>query len=260
MTLQMFLRSVFAALVIVFLSTVEQSHAKNEPITVFAAASLKETFESLGKLYTEKGGSEIRLSFASSSVLAKQIEAGSVADIFASADLKWMNYLDEKNLINHATRINLLGNKLVFVAPVDSPVSVLDLQSDTILGVLGDGRIATGDTTSVPAGVYAKAALQNLKLWDALQSRLAQSDNVRSALAFVTRKEALLGIVYETDAKAEKGVKIVAEFPENSHEPIIYPVAITASSTHAESANFVRFLKSQRALAVFKAAGFLVIE
>jgi molybdate transport system substrate-binding protein len=260
MAKQFFIRSVFATLSILLLTSAGPSRAKSEPITVFAAASLKDTLEAVGKVYTDMGGSEIRFSFASSSVLAKQIEAGSIADIYASSDLKWMDYLEKKKLIKRDTRINLLGNRLVLVAPFGAPLGKLDLQLDVILHALGNGRISTGDTSSVPAGVYAKAALQTLNLWDTLQSRLAQSDNVRSALAFVTRKEAPLGIVYETDARAEKGVKIVAVFPETSHEPIIYPFAITASSTHRESEKFVAFLKSETATKIFRNAGFPIIE
>lgn len=257
------LKSILTILAVVLFSLIYsggQGRADNKPLTVFAAASLKDALEAVGKAYSDEGGSAVRFSFASSSVLAKQIEAGSIADIFASADSKWMDYLDGKNLIKRETRINLLGNNLVFVAPVDSPLSTLELRSDDILQALGDGRIATGDVASVPAGVYAKTALQNLGLWERLQSCLAQSDNVRSALAFVTRKEAPLGIVYETDAKAEKGVKIVAAFPARSHDPIIYPFAMTASSLHAESEKFLAFLKSERALSIFKAAGFPMLQ
>ena len=161
---------------------------------MFAAASLKDVFEEAGKAYTAQSGVEVKFSFAASSALAKQIEAAAPADLYASADLKWMEYLDEKKLIRKDTRVNLLGNELVVIAPASSPLNALEFSEAAFTEALGDSRLATGDVTSVPVGIYAKAALQKLNLWNVVEPRLAQAENVRAALAFVARKEAALGI------------------------------------------------------------------
>lgn len=232
--------------------------AQSEPLTVFAAASLKETLEEAGKVYTAQSGVEVRFSFAGSSALAKQIEAAAPADVFASADLKWMDYLDDKKLIRHDTRINLLGNDLVVIAPNTSTLRTLDFTVDAFVQALGDGRLTTGDVNAVPVGVYAKAALQKLGLWSVVEPKLAQTDNVRAALAFVARQEAALGIVYRTDAQVERAVKIVATFPAESHEPIVYPFAVTATTKHPAAEAFLTFLNSPTARAIFEKAGFPV--
>ena len=233
--------------------------ARAESLLVFAAASLKETLEETGKAFTKDAGTEVKFSFAASSALAKQIEAGAPADLFASADLKWMDYLDEKKLIRSETRKNLIGNRLVIVAPQVSARSSLDLTEDAFAKALGDGKLATGEVNSVPAGIYAKSALQNLRLWSLIEPKLAQADNVRGALAFVARNEAPLGIVYETDAKVEPQVKIIARFPADSHAPIIYPFAVTAQSKNPEAERFLNYLSSPSAKAIFEKSGFIVL-
>ncbi|MFM8608236.1 MAG: molybdate ABC transporter substrate-binding protein [Hyphomicrobiales bacterium] len=233
--------------------------ARAESLLVFAAASLKETLEETSKSFKAEAGIEVKFSFAASSALAKQIEAGAPADVFASADLKWMDYLNEKKLVRSETRKNLIGNRLVIIAPQVSARSSLDLTEDNFAKALGDGKLATGEVNSVPAGIYAKSALQNLNLWKLVEPKLAQADNVRGALAFVARNEAPLGIVYETDAKVEPQVKIIARFPSESHAPIIYPFAVTAQSKNPEADRFLNYLSSPSAKAIFEKAGFIVL-
>jgi molybdate transport system substrate-binding protein len=233
--------------------------AQSAPVTVFAAASLKDVLEEAGKGFTASGGPDVRFSFAASSALAKQIENGAPADVFASADLRWMDYLTEKNLIKSETRVNLLGNSLVIVAPAASPLTKLDLTAEALNKALGDGRLATGEVNSVPVGLYAKAALQKLGLWQAVENHLAQTENVRAALVFVSRGEVPLGIVYATDALADPKVKIVATFPPDSHEPIVYPFAVTKAAQTEGGAAFLAFLKGPAAKAIFEKYGFPVL-
>jgi molybdate transport system substrate-binding protein len=233
--------------------------ARADSILVFAAASLKETLENAGKAFTADTGTEVKFSFAASSALAKQIEAGAPADLFASADLKWMDYLDEKKFIRSETRKNIIGNRLVIVAPQSSVLKSIEFTEEAFTKALGDGKLATGEVNSVPAGIYAKSALQNLKLWTLVEPKLAQADNVRAALAFVARNEAPLGIVYETDARVEPQVKIIARFPAESHAPIIYPCAVTGQSKSPEAEHFLNYLTSPKAKAIFETAGFIVL-
>jgi molybdate transport system substrate-binding protein len=224
---------------------------------VMAAASLKDGLEEVGKAYEVKTGRKVGLSFAASSALAKQIEQAAPADIFISADLDWMDYLAKRDLIRPETRSNLLGNRLVLIAPkaVAAPISVA--KGDfPIVERLGNSRLATGDPASVPVGKYAKAALSHLGVWEQVESKLVRAESVRSALAFVSRGEALMGIVYETDALADKGVSVIATFPAESHPAIIYPIAQTAGSKAPDAAEFLGFLKSAEALAIFKKYGF----
>lgn len=201
--------------------------ARAEPVTVFAAASVTNALEEIGALYKEKGG-EARFSFASSSTLARQIEAGAPAQIFVSANDEWMNYLAERDLIEPATRVSLISNRLVLIAPAESDITSIDISAPTdFASPLGaDGRLAVGDPEHVPAGIYAKQALEALGAWTSLEPRLARADNVRAALALVETGEAPLGIVYSTDAAASAGVKIVGTFPPSSHDAITYPFAI----------------------------------
>jgi molybdate transport system substrate-binding protein len=195
-------------------------------------------------------------SLAASSALAKQIEQGAPADVFASADLDWMDYLDQKNLVKKDTRINLLGNKLVLIAPKDSKLDNVKIeQGFDIAKLAGDGRIAVADVRAVPAGKYAKAALEKLGAWAAAEPKLASAENVRAALALVGRGEAPLGIVYETDAKIEKNVKIVGYFPEGSYPPIVYPAALTATAK-PEGARYLDYLRSSISKTIFETYGF----
>ncbi|MFZ4534130.1 MAG: molybdate ABC transporter substrate-binding protein, partial [Alsobacter sp.] len=186
-----------------------------EPLTVFAAASLKTALDEVAPVFTATTGIPVRFSYAASSALARQIENGAPADVFASADLEWMDYLQQRRLVKPESRLNLLGNRLVVIAPADTALRDLPLTAAAISGALGPtGRLATGEVASVPAGRYAKAALQSLGLWTLAEPRLAQSENVRAALSFVARGEAPLGIVYTTDASSEPKVKVVARFPD----------------------------------------------
>lgn len=231
------------------------------PLTVFAAASLKESMDEAAAAYGKAHGHEVRVSYAASSALARQIEQGAPADVFMSADLDWIDTLQGKNLIDDATRRELLGNTLVLVAPKDSAAKPLQLTRGTDLRPLlgDDGRLALALTASVPAGKYAKAAFTSLGMWDALQPRVAEAENVRAALLLVARGEALLGVVYGSDAKAESRVRVLATFPADSHPPIVYPVARVKASTHPQAAAFVQWLQAPEAGAIFRKHGFTVL-
>jgi molybdate transport system substrate-binding protein len=249
------LAGVLGLLIVPFLAPV--AHAAD--VTVFAAASLKNALDDAAKLYEAKTGGKVAISYAASSALAKQIEAGAPADIFFSADLDWMDYLAEKNLINTASRVTLLGNTLVLVAPKDSTVSLTIAKDFPLLDALGaDGRLAMASVDSVPAGKYGKAALMYLGVWDPVSPRVAQAENVRAALAFVAKREAPLGIVYGTDAKSEPAVKLVGMFPEQSHPKIQYPVALLAAA-RPEARKFLDFLISPAARPAFEAQGFIIL-
>lgn len=231
--------------------------AQAQDVLVMAAASMKNAVEKIGSQFHAKTGIKVTPSFAASSALAKQIENGAPADIFASADLDWMDYLEKRSLIDPKTRLNLLGNDLVLVAPKDSTVTVDLTPGVDLAGLLGDGRLSTGDPSNVPVGKYAQAALTKLGAWDKVEPKLARADNVRAALALVSRGEAPLGIVYRTDAAVDKGVKIVATFPKDSHPPIIYPAAVTSTTKNPNAQLFFSYLKSGEALAVFEEFGFV---
>lgn len=231
-----------------------------EPTTVFAAASLKNALDAAGQAFTAESGLPVRASYAASSALARQIEQGAPADLFASADLEWMDYLAARKLIRPETRVNLLANRLVVVAPKDARVTEAAFTPDWFLRTLGpDGRLATGEVSSVPIGKYAKAAFEKLGLWAQVQPRLAQADNVRAALALVSRGEAPLGVVYESDAKSDPGVKVVGVFPEGSHPPVVYPFALTVEAKGDGGARFLTYLRSKAARRFFEAQGFTMI-
>jgi molybdate transport system substrate-binding protein len=200
----------------------------------------------------------VRVSYAASSALARQIEQGAPADAFFSADLEWMDYLQQRDKLEPATRRNLLGNQLVLVAPKASKARVDLKRPATFLAALGDGRLAVGQTQTVPAGKYAKASLESLSLWNGVKARLAESESVRAALMLVARGETPLGIVYASDAKAEPAVRVVATFPEESHPPIIYPVAALRGPRSAQATQFVQWLASPAADAIFTRRGFAV--
>ncbi|MRG99551.1 molybdate ABC transporter substrate-binding protein [Xanthomonas sontii] len=228
------------------------------PLTVFAAASLKESLDEAGSAYQRASGTPVQVSYAASSTLARQVEQGAPADVFVSADQEWMDYLQQRKLIDPALRRDLLGNTLVLVAPAASKAQVDLRKPGALLVALGaQGRLAVGQTASVPAGKYARAALQALGQWDSVQPRLAESESVRSALMLVARGEAPLGIVYGSDAQAEPKVRVVATFPADSHAPIVYPVAPLRASAQAKSAaDFVRWLGTPPAQAIFRRHGF----
>jgi molybdate transport system substrate-binding protein len=226
---------------------------------VFAAASLKDALDAVDAGWTKESGKQVVPSYAASSALAKQIEQGAPADIFISADEDWMNYLAEKKLIKPDTRFDLLGNTLVLIAPKDSKIETKIADGFPLATLLGDGHLAMANTDSVPAGKYGKAALTKLGVWDQVRDKIAQADNVRAALQLVSRGEAPLGIVYATDAKSDPNVKVIDIFPEGTHPPIIYPIAIMASSTNADAPALLAYLKSSATQRVFKDQGFKIL-
>lgn len=230
--------------------------AQDKSLTVFAAASMKNALDDVDAAYTAKTGVKVIASYAASSTLAKQIEQGAPADIFVSADIDWMDYATNKKAINQPTRVNLLGNSIVLIAPKDSKIDNVTIGPGFDLAKLaGDGKIATGDVKAVPVGKYAKAALEKLGAWQAAEPKFAMAESVRAALALVARGEAVLGIVYSTDAKVEPGVKIVGSFPADSHPAIIYPVAATATAK-PDASRYLAFLRSSAAKAIFEKYGF----
>jgi molybdate transport system substrate-binding protein len=230
--------------------------AEEKGLTVFAAASMKNALDDVDAAYTAKTGVKVTASYAASSVLARQIDQGAPADIFLSADTDWMDYATRQKTIKADTRTNLLGNSIVLIAPKDSAIDKVAIAPGFDLAKLaGQGRIATGDVSSVPVGKYAKAALEKLGAWDAASSKFAMAESVRAALTLVARGEAALGIVYATDARVEPGVKVVGTFPADSHPPIIYPVAATTSAGPG-AANYLAFLHSQAAKTIFEKYGF----
>ena len=246
----------FVALSILLGSNYSPALAQEKSLTVFAAASMKNALDDINAAYTAKSGVKMVASYAASSALAKQIEQGAPADIFASADTDWMDYAIGKKTINEPTRVNLLGNSLVLIAPKDSKLDKVAIGPGFDLSKLaGDGKIATGDVKAVPVGKYAKASLEKLGAWQAAEPKFAMAESVRAALALVARGEAPLGIVYSTDAKVEPGVKIVGTFPADSHPAITYPVAATGTAK-AEAADYLAFLRSSAAKTIFEKYGF----
>ncbi len=234
-----------------------QAHA--EGLTVFAAASLTDAMKQIADLWVKDGHEAPRQSFAASSTLARQIESGAPANIFASADEQWMDYLAKKNLLAADTRKDLLGNDLVLVVPANHPAHVDIGPGFDISKLLGaEGRVATGDPAHVPVGIYAEKALRKLGMWDAVAPRLAPAADVRSALLLVERGEAPVGIVYATDAAASKGVMIAGVFPDSSHDPITYPFAVTKSGDTPEARAFMTFLSSPAVRAIWTRNGFKV--
>ena len=230
-----------------------------EDVTVFAAASLTDALKAAATSWRAKGNDAVVLSFGSSSTIAKQIEAGAPADIFASADEKWMSYLSDKNLMEAGTIHRPIGNDLVLVGPAGT--SDIEISSSTDLaGALNGGRIAMGDPKSVPAGRYGEQALTKLGLWDSVKDKVAPAENVRAALALVQRGEAPLGVVYATDAREVSDVKVVGTFPDDSHDPIVYPIGIVAGHNRPEVKGFFDFLGGDEGKALFKSYGFKILE
>ncbi len=235
-------------------------------LTVFAAASLKESMDDAAAAFQRETSEPVRVSYAASSALARQIERGAPADVFVSADTDWMDHLASRGLIDALSRRNLLGNRLVLVASragggsdssgVGSAPSFEPVRGVALPSVLAHGRIALARTTAVPAGRYARSALTSLGWWPALAPRLIETENVRAALMLVARGEVPFGIVYATDARAEPAVRVLAEFPAMSHPPIVYPAARVAASDHEGAAVFVRWLGSDAAMAIFRQRGF----
>jgi molybdate transport system substrate-binding protein len=239
-------------------ATFRPAAAADDPtqtITVFAAASLTNVLQELGDAFTKDSSIVVRFSFAASSTLARQIENGAPADVFFSADLQWMDYLQGKQLIQVVSRRNVLGNRLVLIAPATSTVKLKIEPHFKLATALGKGHLATGDPDSVPVGRYAQEALTSLGVWDEVAPQIVRADSVRSALAFVDRGEAALGVVYATDALIDKDVRVIDTFPQDSHKPIIYPVALTANSK-AQAVKFLAFLRGPSGDVAFQHYGF----
>jgi molybdate transport system substrate-binding protein len=234
--------------------------AAEDRLLVFAAASLKNALDDANAAYQKQSGVAVAASYAASGTLARQIENGAPADLFISADLDWMDYLEGKKLIRPETRRTLLGNALVLVAPSGSTLHLVLAPGADLAGALGDGRLAIGDPQSVPAGKYARSALESLGLWPQVEAHLARTESVRAALALVSRREVPLGIVYATDAKADPGVDVVATFPESSHAPIVYPAAALAAGNNPKTAAFLDWLGSPAAAEYFTRQGFAVLR
>jgi len=239
--------------------TVVSAQAQTQDILVFGAASLKNALDEADARYQRKTSGKIVVSYGASSALAKQIESGAPADIFISADLDWMDYVAQRKLIKPETRSNFLGNKLVLIAPADSKVTLTIGPNFPLAQTLGNGRLAMADPAFVPAGKYGKASLEALGVWASVSEKVAPAQDVRTALAYVSRGETPLGIVYQTDAAADKGVKIVGAFPETTHPPIIYPMAVTAVSNNPGVGAYMSFLKSSEARSAFEKQGFVVL-
>lgn len=238
----------------------QRAQAQEGDVIVFAAASLKNALDAVNAEYQKEGGKPAKISYAASSALAKQIEQAAPAHVFVSADLEWMDYLAGKKLIKDETRVNLLGNRIVLVAPEGKAANVDIKAGFDLAKVIGDGKLAMANVDSVPAGKYGKAALTKLGAWDGVSGKLAQAENVRAALLLVSRGEAAAGIVYATDAAADPNVKIIGTFPADSHAPIIYPAALVAGSDNKEAAKFLDFVKSAKAKALFEKQGFTVLK
>jgi molybdate transport system substrate-binding protein len=258
MVQKMRLAAAFAAVLGITLAG-HPAAAQQKSIIVFAAASMKNALDDADAAFTKQSGVKVVASYDASSALIRQIEGGAPADAFVSADLKWMDYGVQKKLIDSASRVNLLGNTLVLIAAKDSTIGNVTIAPGFDLAKLaGDGRIATGDVKAVPVGIYAKEALEKLGVWTSVEPKMAMTSNVRAALILVARGEAPLGIVYSTDAKVEPGVKIVGTFPDDTHPPIIYPVAATVNAK-PDAAAYLTFLRSPAARPIFERYGFAVL-
>ncbi len=255
----MLMKRLLGAVAGLALSVAVAAPAHAEDVVVFAAASLTNALNEIGDQFTAKTGNKMVPSYAASSALAKQVEQGGPGQVFASADLKWMDYLADKKLIAPDTRFNLLGNTLVLVAPLDSKLDRVDLGPETDLAALaGSGRIATGNPDSVPVGLYFRQAMERSGQWKAVEAKVAGADSVRSALAFVERGEVPLGVVYATDAAVSKKVKVVGVFPDTMHDPIVYPFALVAGKETPAAKAFLEFVRGAEAKGVFVKYGFKI--
>jgi molybdate transport system substrate-binding protein len=250
------MRNLLASLTVALGLAVPGVPARGADLTILAAASLKEALdEQVARFETESGG-KIVVSYAASNALVKQIESGAPADVFVSADVDWVDYLEQRKLVRGGTRINLLRNRLVLIAPADSRTALRIAPGFELAAAVGTGRLSIANPNSVPAGKYARDALRALGVWPGIESRVARVENVRAALVLVARGEAPFGIVYATDALAEPKVRIVDTFPENTHAPIVYPVAILATSRSPYAQRFVDSLVSPVARTIWVRHGF----
>lgn len=251
----------FAALIgamVMALSSAPSVHAA-EKVVVFAAASLKNALDAVNDTWQAETGQTATISYAASSALARQIEQGAPADIFISADIDWMDYLSEKQLIAPGSQTNLLGNRIVLIAAAGSTIETKIAPDFPLAELLGEGRLAMADVKAVPAGKYGKAALERLGVWVEVEDKVAQAENVRAALKLVATGEAPLGIVYRSDAVAEPAVKVIGVFPEDVHPRIVYPVGVIADSSNPDAAEFVKYLQSAKAKHLFEQQGFTVL-
>lgn len=245
-------------LIILLFLPIPSAYGRDDSLIVFAAASTTNAVSEVAALFKKTTGVKVTLSFAASSTLAKQIQSGAPAHIYISANKKWMDFLEEKKCVRPTSRFDLLSNRIVLIAPQHSNVQIDISGGDTLEQILGKGRLALGDPSHVPAGLYAKQALENLGLWQQVKDKLAPMKDVRSALALVERKETPLGIVYATDAAISSKVIVVGQFPEDSHPPIVYPVVQVAGNNNVSADQFLQFLKTPAAKTVFKSHGFSV--
>jgi len=253
-------RAMMAGLLLALAAPSFAARAADEPVVVFAAASLKNALDEAAAAWAKETGGITRISYAGSNVLAKQIEAGAPADLFISADLAWMDYAAKNGTIRSESRVNLLRNAIVLVAAKGAGLRVTLEPGTDLSAALAGGRLAMGNVEAVPAGKYGRAALEKLGAWDRVKGQVAQAENVRAALLLVSRGEAPLGIVYATDAASDPGVEVVATFPADSHPPIVYPAALTKDSGQAErAASFLGFLRSPAARPLFERQGFIVV-
>jgi len=236
------------------------AQAQGDDIVIFAAASLKDALDAINAEWQKETGKRATISYAASSVLAKQIEQDAPAQIFISADLDWMDYVEQKKLIKPASRVNLLGNRIVLIARKDKAQPIEIRQGFDLAKLLGRGYLAVANVDSVPAGKYAKAALEKLDVWASVADKLAQSADVRAALLRVSRGQAPVGIVYQTDAAADQNVTIIGAFPDNTHQPIVYPIALTTKASNPDAAAFYGYLRGAKATAVFEALGFTFLN
>jgi len=233
--------------------------SKQPELLVFAAASLTDVLGELSKDFQRQTGVAVKLSFAASSVLARQIEAGGNADVFISADLEWMDYLQQRRLIDGSSRRNLVGNRLVLIAPADSTIQLVIAPGFPLAAALGGGRLSTADPETVPVGRYAREALTSLGLWEEVKHRLVRAENVRGAMMFVSRGESPLGIVYTTDALVDPKVRIVDTFPANTHAAITYPGAVTIRS-NKYAVSYLEYLSKPESLDTWRRYGFLELD
>lgn len=255
------MRSFLVASAIVIVAPLSlPARAQDRDLLIFAAASLTDALDAANAQYQHDTGHKVAVSYGASDTLAKRIENGAPADIFVAADLESMDYVAVRQLIKSETRFNLLGNKLVLIAPVDSKIDLTIGPNFSLAQALGNDRLALGNPASVPAGKYAKAALEYLGVWSAVSNKIAQAEDVRAAVLLVARGKAPLGIVYQTDAVTNPAVKIIGVFPESTHPPIIYPVAVTTTSTNPEAGAYVNFLRSAAVKPIFEFQSFVVLR
>ena len=254
------LRVLLATLAFICSLLVSSPRVMAAGVTVFAAASLKESMDEQARHFEAATGNKVIVSYGASNALAKQIEAGAPTDVFVSADLDWMDYLDQRKLLAPKTRANLLHNTLVLIAPASS-VSTLKIGPNFgLAAALGSERLAMANPDSVPAGKYGKSALETLGVWKSVENQIARTDTVRAALALVSRGEARFGIVYKTDALADKGVKVIDTFPSSSYPPIVYPVAVVANAKSTAATAFVEYLRSAAARQTWEKYGFALAQ